>query len=252
MLFECVVRRSARSAKSFGTPGRLLPPRAELRRRQDSSPLRLSCRTISKLTSSPKHLSKPPPIAHPRRNPSRRLSSPREDPALYLRDAHTRVRPRATMATLALPALRQAPRPAHQLVLSLFRSSPSSLPSLAVSAPALPTYALPSLANLVSDTLAGLRDLLPPILWAAPKSRTTHSAKRMRSAHKGLKEKQSAYTALSDAQEHCRTRAHLSIAFAALPARPRLVPRLRRTQTRPPHLPRMLRVVPEGDSPRKG
>ncbi|BGP21735.1 hypothetical protein JCM10295v2_000610 [Rhodotorula toruloides] len=94
------------------------------------------------------------------------------------------------MATLALPTLRQAPRPTHQLILSLFRPSPSSLPSLALSAPAVPIYALPSFANLVSDTLAGLRDLLPPILWAAPKSRTTHSAKRMRSAHKGLKEKQ--------------------------------------------------------------
>ncbi|KAK4054847.1 hypothetical protein OIV83_000771 [Microbotryomycetes sp. JL201] len=39
------------------------------------------------------------------------------------------------------------------------------------------------------ETLAGLRDLLPPWLLAAPKRRTTHSAKRMRHSNKGLKEK---------------------------------------------------------------
>ncbi|KAM0793191.1 hypothetical protein ACM66B_000662 [Microbotryomycetes sp. NB124-2] len=39
------------------------------------------------------------------------------------------------------------------------------------------------------ETLAGLRELLPPWLLAAPKRRTTHSAKRMRHSNKGLREK---------------------------------------------------------------
>lgn len=105
------------------------------------------------------------------------------------------------MASLALPALRQARRPARQVldafVLTPASSSPSAAAPLytafsAALAPVLPAASLPSLASLIPDTLAGLRDLLPPWLLAAPKRRTTHSAKRMRSANKGLKEKQSA------------------------------------------------------------
>lgn len=157
------------------------------------TPRESSCRPASRFKRSAKHLSTPPLPSHKPRAPSQRPSSPRANPPSSSLDTPARERSTSKMATIALPTLRQMPRPAHQLILSLFRSSPSPLPSLALSAPALPTYALPSLANLVSDTLAGLRDLLPPILWAAPKSRTTHGAKRMRSAHKGLKEKQSAF-----------------------------------------------------------
>ncbi|KAK4058080.1 hypothetical protein OIO90_000819 [Microbotryomycetes sp. JL221] len=40
-----------------------------------------------------------------------------------------------------------------------------------------------------SEALAGLRDLFPPWLLAAPKRRTTHSAKRMKASNKALKEK---------------------------------------------------------------
>ncbi|GAA5964328.1 hypothetical protein JCM21900_001845 [Sporobolomyces salmonicolor] len=121
------------------------------------------------------------------------------------------------MAAVALVTVQTARRPAQRIAASLFslspifgassaRAAPSlytsshaspvpSTSSLTVSftfsaAPALPTYALPSLATLIPDSLsAGLRDLLPPWVFAVPKSKTTHSAKRMRSANKGLKEK---------------------------------------------------------------
>lgn len=38
-------------------------------------------------------------------------------------------------------------------------------------------------------TLIGLSEALGPFLFAAPKKKTSHSKKRMRSAHKGLKDK---------------------------------------------------------------
>ncbi|GAA5902172.1 hypothetical protein JCM5296_006620 [Sporobolomyces johnsonii] len=121
------------------------------------------------------------------------------------------------MASAALATMQTARRPAQRLAASLLSSSPifsassaRAAPSLYTSshaspvpstsslnvsitfsaAPALPTYALPSLASLIPDSLAaGLRELLPPWVFAVPKSKTTHSAKRMRSANKGLKEK---------------------------------------------------------------
>lgn len=115
------------------------------------------------------------------------------------------------MASIALPALRTARRPARQAldafvlrtsVASSSSSSSSSSSTLAAAplytaftaafAPVLNNTAVPSaLASLIPDTLAGLRELLPPWLLAAPKRRTTHGAKRMRSSNKGLKEKQS-------------------------------------------------------------
>ncbi|GAA5950316.1 hypothetical protein JCM3765_004501 [Sporobolomyces pararoseus] len=56
---------------------------------------------------------------------------------------------------------------------------------------AAPATLFASLTSLIPDSLAaGLRDLLPPWVLAVPKRRTTHSAKRMRSANKHLKEKQ--------------------------------------------------------------
>ncbi|GAA5976832.1 hypothetical protein JCM11641_000884 [Rhodosporidiobolus odoratus] len=107
------------------------------------------------------------------------------------------------MAAIVSPAFRTARPTLLQRVTALVASSSSSssraplalLPTVAttttstyISLSAAPTAA--SLASLIPDTLAGLRDLLPPWLLAVPKRRTTHSAKRMRSANKGLKEKQ--------------------------------------------------------------
>ena len=43
---------------------------------------------------------------------------------------------------------------------------------------------------------ASLIELLPPILLAVPKSRVSHSRKRMRAANKHLKEKNSVFTSL--------------------------------------------------------
>ncbi|SCV68879.1 BQ2448_1000 [Microbotryum intermedium] len=41
----------------------------------------------------------------------------------------------------------------------------------------------------IGGLLQSLQDLLPPILWAVPKSKTTHSKKSMRSSGKGLKQR---------------------------------------------------------------
>lgn len=56
----------------------------------------------------------------------------------------------------------------------------------------LPVFsvAAPSSFRAIPDTLAALRDLLPPWLLAVPKSKTSHSKKSMRSSNKGLKEQQ--------------------------------------------------------------
>ncbi|KAM0754314.1 hypothetical protein T439DRAFT_278296, partial [Meredithblackwellia eburnea MCA 4105] len=59
--------------------------------------------------------------------------------------------------------------------------------TLVTPSPRPPSY---SLASLIPDTLAGLRELLPPWVLAVPKSKTTHSKKSMRSSNKGLKEQQ--------------------------------------------------------------
>ena len=45
--------------------------------------------------------------------------------------------------------------------------------------------------NLALPVLQPLLDLLPPIVLAVPKSKVSHSRKSMRSANKGLKDKQS-------------------------------------------------------------
>ncbi|GAA5835204.1 hypothetical protein JCM11251_006643 [Rhodosporidiobolus azoricus] len=113
------------------------------------------------------------------------------------------------MTSLALPVLRTTRQPLLRRAAALVTSSPIFSLSSARAAPAafLPSAAIasnstttsislstssaaPSLASLIPDTLAGLRDLLPGWVLAVPKSKTTHSAKRMRSANKGLKEKQ--------------------------------------------------------------
>jgi len=129
----------------------------------------------------------------------------------YSTTSHTH----SIMASVALNTLRTSRQPIQRLAASLvgpssffsLSSSPlaststtSAEPStssvsfsLPLSAPqAAPTSPLASLASLIPDSLsAGLRDLLPPWVFAVPKRRTTHSAKRMRSANKHLKEKQS-------------------------------------------------------------
>ncbi|GAA6010493.1 hypothetical protein JCM11491_006965 [Sporobolomyces phaffii] len=65
-----------------------------------------------------------------------------------------------------------------------------SLPVATRAPSAAPATVFGSLTSLLPDSLAaGLRDLLPPWVLAVPKRRTTHSAKRMRSANKHLKEK---------------------------------------------------------------
>ncbi|GAA5834313.1 hypothetical protein JCM9279_004281 [Rhodotorula babjevae] len=126
------------------------------------------------------------------------------------------------MASLALPAVRSTRRTVHQVAASLasqasiFSATPSSsspspstsrlaaaIPSTssftlslslaptAAPAPAPAASALATLAALIPDSLAaGLRELLPPWVFAVPKRRTTHGAKRMRASNKGLKEKQ--------------------------------------------------------------
>lgn len=48
--------------------------------------------------------------------------------------------------------------------------------------------------NLVLPMLQPLLDLLPSIVLAVPKSKISHSRKSMRSANKGLKDKQSSHT----------------------------------------------------------
>ncbi|GAA6058695.1 hypothetical protein JCM10212_003383 [Sporobolomyces blumeae] len=122
------------------------------------------------------------------------------------------------MASIAVSSLRTSRQPAQRLAQSLapsaslfaLRSSRTPSTSSTPSAPSTsastsqatvqvtvpsssaadPTL-FASIAALIPDSLAaGLRDLLPPWVLAVPKRRTTHSAKRMRSANKHLKEKQ--------------------------------------------------------------
>ncbi|TNY21828.1 hypothetical protein DMC30DRAFT_350011 [Rhodotorula diobovata] len=98
------------------------------------------------------------------------------------------------MASLALPTLRTTRRAVHQVAASLTPSVSLDLSfSLAPTRTAAPApSALATLAaRLIPDSLAaGLRELLPPWVFAVPKRRTTHGAKRMRASNKGLKEKQ--------------------------------------------------------------
>ncbi|GAA5922401.1 bL32 family ribosomal protein [Sporobolomyces koalae] len=121
------------------------------------------------------------------------------------------------MASVAINTLRTTHQPIRRLAASLVPSSSlfasssrvgSSSPASSTASPEASTssvaFSLPlkapepapatvfaSLASLIPDSLAaGLRDLLPPWVLAVPKRRTTHSAKRMRSANKHLKEKQ--------------------------------------------------------------
>jgi len=150
------------------------------------------------------------------------------------------------MASLALPAVRTTRRTVHQVAASLasqasiFSATPSSsssspsthrlgaaspstssftlslsLSPAAAPAPAASSSALATLAALIPDSLAaGLRELLPPWVFAVPKRRTTHGAKRMRASNKGLKEKQSASSSSSSSRG---PPLELSLTLVALP-----------------------------------
>ncbi|KAF9015210.1 ribosomal L32p protein family-domain-containing protein [Cyathus striatus] len=87
------------------------------------------------------------------------------------------------MAALVLSQTRSSLLPVFRApsLSTLFpRSIPSSSLSLSPSASA--QWSLPSLQSLL--------DLFPPFLLAVPKSKTSHSRKRMRAANKGLNDKQ--------------------------------------------------------------
>lgn len=75
--------------------------------------------------------------------------------------------------------------------LLLLTSSTSSIINSSSLLSFLP-FSFPSISTIFpEETLNNLRELLPPWVLAVPKSKTTHSAKSMRSANKGLKEQQS-------------------------------------------------------------
>lgn len=137
---------------------------------------------------------------------------------------------------------------------SLLLSSAAALPA------AFPSFRLPRLASLVPEsTLEGLRELLPPWVLAVPKSKTTHSAKKMRSANKGLKEKHStlpALAALCSLSSYCcsvsskNARADLGLALGLYFDRPRIMPILRHSQDGPSLVPRVPCRLQEGVSRR--
>ncbi|KAI9222823.1 hypothetical protein BC828DRAFT_377412 [Blastocladiella britannica] len=77
----------------------------------------------------------------------------------------------AAMAAMALP------RPLQSITASLL-ALPRRLPEFSLSSIAVPAAAW------------SLWDLLPPIVLAVPKSRTTHGGKRMRASNKGLKNRE--------------------------------------------------------------
>ncbi|KAI0322730.1 hypothetical protein OF83DRAFT_1048686 [Amylostereum chailletii] len=83
------------------------------------------------------------------------------------------------MATLAL-------RPARPLSAISKQFAFRSL----FSTPAIPSLLAPSPFNWSFPSLQSLLELIPPFLLAVPKKKVSHSRKAMRSANKGLKDKQ--------------------------------------------------------------
>ncbi len=66
--------------------------------------------------------------------------------------------------------------------------------ALALGRSLLPQWSAPAFLSGLSLSMPSLQpllDLFPPFLLAVPKSKTSHSRKAMRSANKGLKDKQS-------------------------------------------------------------
>lgn len=96
----------------------------------------------------------------------------------------------STMASIALQQTR-----ASLPLSNVFRSRPflaataSLLPSFAAPAPRESLWSLPSLGSLL--------ELLPGWVLAVPKKKVSHSRKAMRSANKGLKDKQSTSLSLT-------------------------------------------------------
>lgn len=113
-----------------------------------------------------------------------------------------------TMAALIAPTRRFAlspltlTRPAWSLPCTP-SSSKSTLPSPTSSAPSSLVNEFPVVESSYAASLSApwyfpalplldaLAELFPPILWAVPKHKVTHSRKSMRSANKGLKNKTS-------------------------------------------------------------
>ncbi|KAF9241334.1 hypothetical protein BU15DRAFT_44936 [Melanogaster broomeanus] len=71
---------------------------------------------------------------------------------------------------------------------SMLRLPWAASSSTAAAAPVFSLWQRPF--NLALPTLQSLLELLPPIILAVPKSKVSHSRKSMRSANKGLKDKQ--------------------------------------------------------------
>lgn len=99
------------------------------------------------------------------------------------------------LALSSNPSLSPSPSLAHSLLRSAAAHTgllPAARTSLAAPSLLRTSFAfqLPSLASLFPDSLASLRELLPPWVLAVPKSKTSHSKKAMRSSNKGLKEQQ--------------------------------------------------------------
>lgn len=168
------------------------------------------------------------------------------------------------MASIALPsrALLRLPSltsPVLSVLPSLFLR-PSTL-SLAAILHSTATAPWTESTSLFPDGLgARLRELLPGWVLAVPKSKTTHSAKKMRSANKGLKERQSMYLCSAhllrlSAVPHCDYALTVFAFPSALPLplprprRHRRVPILRGGQGLAPPLPRLPHKLQEGAAP---
>ena len=86
------------------------------------------------------------------------------------------------MAALALPATRTL-LPALRL--------PFARPQLAAAFAPATLFAPTQLGWSFKEAWESLLELIPPFLLAVPKKKTSHSRKSMRSANKGLKDKES-------------------------------------------------------------
>ncbi len=67
------------------------------------------------------------------------------------------------------------------------------LARISLAAAFMPAFLTPKPFTWAIPSLPSLLELFPPWLLAVPKKKTSHSRKAMRSANKGLKDKQSAF-----------------------------------------------------------
>ncbi|KAH7104322.1 hypothetical protein BKA62DRAFT_694278 [Auriculariales sp. MPI-PUGE-AT-0066] len=92
--------------------------------------------------------------------------------------------------SLALPVLRRQPHALQHLLAPLQRWRASiPLTGLPASLHAIPTAFSLGALRLALPSLQSLLELLPPIVWAVPKKKVSHSRKSMREANKGIKDK---------------------------------------------------------------